>query len=348
MYPAFIATWPSPSNMFNETVGKAAIIEHWIAFSDTMTNPTDYVNIDISSFQFFATAFFFCTKTLSCNVELGVPHISEVSSTVNIISSPVEFLNIQWNKRGDIFFDNGTCNLGGKSMVLGGSTGLTTETYTVDVCTGLMLSDAFFYMTSGWYTTTNAILFSQHFAFAALDTGPMSQAFGLALFGGYPTTPVIKDPAIQLDNVRHMMENVAGGMTNALVYLIFASLTRPDFACSLQKAGSMFPGSSGTVEGIAYQPQTIVQVRWAWLSLLPCYVIIAAIFLASIILWSYASGTQTLKRSSLAMMVAIDRSTKEELGTLDRPSNLEEKAKDISMTLGSGHLVTRSPSYLGN
>jgi hypothetical protein len=120
----------------------------------------------------------------------------------------------------------------------------------------------------------------------------------------------------------------------------------------MQKAGSIFPGSSGTVEGIAYQPQTIVQVRWAWLSLLPCYVIIAAIFLASIILWTYASGTQTLKRSSLAMMVAVDRSTKEELGTLDRPRNLEEKAKDISMTLGSGHLVTRTPtrtpSYLGN
>ena len=215
VYPAFIATWPSPSNMFNETVGKAAIIEHWIAFSDTMMNPTDYVNIDISSFQFFATAFFFCTKTLSCNVELGVPHISEVSSTVNIISSPVEFLNIQWNERGDLF-DNGTCNLGGKSMVLGGSTSLTTETYTVDVCTGLMLSNAF------WYMTTDVILFSRDFAFA-LDTGPMSPALGLALFGEPPIT-VIKDPATQFDNVRHMMENVAGSMTNALVYLAFSSL----------------------------------------------------------------------------------------------------------------------------
>jgi hypothetical protein len=116
----------------------------------------------------------------------------------------------------------------------------------------------------------------------------------------------------------------------------------------LQKYGSTFSGSSGTVEGIAYQLQTIVQVRWAWLSLLPCYVITAAIFLASIILWTYASGTQTLKRSSLAMMVAVDRSIKEELGTLDRPGNLEEKAKRMSMTLGSGQLVTRTPSYLGN
>ena len=221
VYPAFIATWPSPSNMFNETVGKAAIVEHWIAFSDTMINLTDYVNIDTSSFQFFTTAFFFCTKTLSCNVELGVPHISEVSSTVNILSSPVGSLNIQWNE-SDLFFDNGTCKLGGKSMVLGGSTSLTTETYTVDVCTGLMLSNAFWYMTSGWYMTTDVILFSRDFAFA-LDTGPMSPALGLALFGEPPIT-VIKDPATQFDNVRHMMENVAGSMTNALVYLAFSSL----------------------------------------------------------------------------------------------------------------------------
>ena len=48
------------------------------------------------------------------------------------------------------------------------------------------------------------------------------------------------------------------------------------------------------------------------------------------------------------MMVAVDRSIKEELGTLDRPGNLEEKAKGISMTLGTGHLVMRTPSYVGN
>jgi hypothetical protein len=67
--------------------------------------------------------------------------------------------------------------------------------------------------------TPDALWLSQHFAFAALDTGPMSQAFGLALFGEYPSTPVIKDPETQFDNLRHMMENVARGMTNALVYL---------------------------------------------------------------------------------------------------------------------------------
>ena len=97
------------------------------------------------------------------------------------------------------------------------------------------------------------------------------------------------------------------------------------------------------MEGIAYQPQTIVQVHWAWLSLLSCYVIFAAIFLLSIILWTYLSGTQTLKRSSLAMMVAVDRSVKEELGTFDGPGNLEEKAKRISVTLGSQHLVKSVP-----
>ena len=43
------------------------------------------------------------------------------------------------------------------------------------------------------------------------------------------------------------------------------------------------------------------------------------------------------------MMVAVDRSVKEELGTLDGPGNLEEKAKRISVTLGSQHLVKSVP-----
>jgi hypothetical protein len=318
VYPAFIIGWPSPSNLFNKTVGRAAIVEHWIAFSDTMVNLTDYVNIDTSSFQFFATAFFFCTKTLSTNVELGVPHISEVSSTLNILSSPVESLNYWWNP--SVLSENITCGppLAGESMVLGGSTGLTNETYTIDVCTGLIFSNFFGLVTQGVILLDNDLTI-------ALEYGQMSQALSLALFGEFPST-VIKDSATQFDDVRRMMENVAGGVTNVL-----------------QQIGSTSPGSSSTVEGTAYQPQTIVQVRWAWLSLLSCYAILAAVFLGSIILWTYVSGIQTLKRSSLAMMVAVDHGVKEELGTLDGPGNLEEKAKRISVTLGSRHLVTYAP-----
>jgi hypothetical protein len=78
-------------------------------------------------------------------------------------------------------------------------------------------------MTSGWHMTTHLALFSPDLA-SALDSGQMSLALGLAqvaLFGEYLST-FIKDPATQFDNVRHMMENVAGGMTNALVYLAFS------------------------------------------------------------------------------------------------------------------------------
>lgn len=84
-----------------------------------MVNLTDYANIDTSSFQFFATAFFFCAKTLSTNVEIGVPHISEVSSTLNILSSPVESINYWWDE--SVLSENLTCGppLAGKSMVLG-------------------------------------------------------------------------------------------------------------------------------------------------------------------------------------------------------------------------------------
>jgi len=320
VYPVLILTWPSPSNLFDEMVGRAAIVEHWIAFSNTMVNLTDYANVDTSSFQFFAVAFFFCTKTLSSDVDAGVPHISEVSSTLNILSSPVESLNYWWNM--SLLSADLTCGppLAGTSMVLGGPTGLTTETYAVDVCTGLIFSNYFGLLTQG------VILLGSDLT-VDFEYGQMSQALSLAIFGefNYQNT-VTKDPATQFDAVMRMMENVADSVTNVL-----------------KQDGSTFSGSSGTVEGIAYQPQTIVQVHWAWLSPLSCYVIFAAIFLVSIILWTYVSGMQTLKRSSLAMMVAVDRSVKEELGTLEGPGNLEEKAKRIYVTLGSRHLVKSVP-----
>ena len=212
VYPAFILEWPSPSNLFNETVGRAAIVEHWIAFSNTMVNLTDYVNIDTSSFQFFAVAFFFCTKTLSSDVDVGVPHVSEVSSTVNILSSPVESLNYWWNT--SLLSANLTCGppLAGTSMVLGGSTGLTTETYAVDVCTSLIFSNFFGLVTEG------VILLGNDLAIE-FEYGQMSQALSLALFGEFNyQNRVIKDPATQFDAVMRMMENVAGGVTNVLVY----------------------------------------------------------------------------------------------------------------------------------
>jgi hypothetical protein len=113
---------------------------------------------------------------------------------------------------------------------------------------------------------------------------------------------------------------------------------------SFRQAGATFPGSSGTVEGTAYRPQTIVVVRWGWISLFLCYAVLAAVFLALVICWTFLSGIPILKRSSLAMLVAADTSLRGKLGTLDESDNLKQNAKETSARLDGRHLVLSGPT----
>ena len=85
--------------------------------------------------------------------------------------------------------------------------------YTVDVCTGLIFSNFFGLVTEGVILLGNDLTIP-------LEYGQMSQALSLALFGEFPST-VIKDPATQFNDVRRMMENLAGGVTNVFVCLAF-------------------------------------------------------------------------------------------------------------------------------
>jgi hypothetical protein len=206
-YAAFSTGWPSPSNLFNDTVTQAAIMEHLIGFSNKIITPAE--NADTSSFQFFVTAFYFCTKTFSNNVTLGVPYVSEVSSTLNIVSSPVQYLNYLWNE--SILPPDLSCvaPLAGKSIILGMPTDLaneTAETYTIDACTGILLSNFFGFVTQG------TVLLQENLG-VALEIGQMSYAIGLALYGQFPSRTIFDDTT-QFENIRYMVENMAGSITN--------------------------------------------------------------------------------------------------------------------------------------
>jgi hypothetical protein len=98
----------------------------------------------------------------------------------------------------------------------------------------------------------------------------------------------------------------------------------------LLTAGSSFEGSSGNVTGVAYQPQTLVEVRWPWLSVIVSYAVLATIFLVSIIIWTHSSGLQIVKRSSLAVMLGLDESVREAIGIG------EVTLEEIKVTLGDG------------
>jgi uncharacterized SAM-binding protein YcdF (DUF218 family) len=104
---------------------------------------------------------------------------------------------------------------------------------------------------------------------------------------------------------------------------------------SVIKSGSTFYESDGVLGGTAYQPQTIIAVRWQWLILIMVYVVLAIIFLSSVIWWTYASGVRPLKSSSLAIMLAPNGELKQALGSLDEANAAKKKAQTTQVKLSS-------------
>ena len=87
--------------------------------------------------------------------------------------------------------------------------------------------------------------------------------------------------------------------------------------------------------GVAYQPQTLVEIRWPWLSVIASYIILATIFLVSTIIWTHSSGLQIVKASSLAAMLGLDINVQNAMreGGLDDLKDLEETANKTIITL---------------
>jgi hypothetical protein len=94
----------------------------------------------------------------------------------------------------------------GESMILGGSTGLTNETYKVDVCTGVLVSDLFNLIFSGLILQAPDLT-------VIYQVGQVSYALALSLFGGF-LSPNPLDPILQFKKVKMMMEDIADSMTN--------------------------------------------------------------------------------------------------------------------------------------
>jgi hypothetical protein len=202
VYAAFIVSWPSPSNLYNQSVTQAAVSQPWIAFSNELVSLTR--TPDVSTFRFYAITFYFCIKTLHTAVTRGIPDVHELSSLLEISSPPVQFLNFEWNST---FFLNDTCGneLVSKSMKLAGPLN-STESYSVDMCTGLLFSNFFNLAITG-------AIFLHKDKTVAFVIGQISTALGLSLFGNFLNTTIF-NPATQFDNVDSMMGNIAKSLTN--------------------------------------------------------------------------------------------------------------------------------------
>jgi hypothetical protein len=206
LYLAVQAPFPSPSTEFKEAPPQTVISQAFIGY---FHNPVSLTNdTDLAQIQYIGVSLYFCTQSFSTTVKGGIHNTSEVAYTNNILSSSTtESINSYWNQA--LYGSSSICDPGpltGSTITLSGATGLSNETYTIDFCTGVYLSELYIIGTSG-----GILLGLDHSIYDTI--GQISQALGIAIYGD-STGTAIPDPATQYGNIKLMMENIGKSLTS--------------------------------------------------------------------------------------------------------------------------------------
>ena len=90
--------------------------------------------------------------------------------------------------------------------------------------------------------------------------------------------------------------------------------------------GPTFLSYNATVQGTAYAEQTVVHVRWEYMSLLAAQLFLTILILAVTIIWTYSADVQILKSNSLATMCALSENIKRRVGGLENLNEMEKNA----------------------
>jgi hypothetical protein len=105
----------------------------------------------------------------------------------------------------------------------------------------------------------------------------------------------------------------------------------------MRNEGPTFPNQdNSTITGTAYALQTLIRIRWPYISFLAGQLGLTIIVLLFTIVATYRSRMQILKGSSLATMCALSQGVKYDLGGMEDMERLKSRAKGIKVGLERG------------
>jgi len=105
----------------------------------------------------------------------------------------------------------------------------------------------------------------------------------------------------------------------------------------MRNEGPTFPNQdNSTITGTAYALQTLIRIRWPYISLLAAQLGLTIIVLLFTIVATYRSRMQILKGSSLATMCALSQGVRTQLGGMENMERLKERAQGTSVKLERG------------
>ncbi|KAK3331439.1 hypothetical protein B0H66DRAFT_546552 [Apodospora peruviana] len=304
-FPNYVIVVPSSKPLIShpESLLRAGSIELLLAFSASNMNMIDQEQreIYIRKFQFLSLLFYFCTKTFETRVAAGQPETREMDSAAQAVSSSATTLNAFWNRKmANFSLVDELCppQVKGQTLVLASPPGLAEDdasagTYIVDACTALAASKDVGESIAGAFIGFDNSTY-------IVNSGVFSYPLSLATHG-IPAKPV-PDHLTKLRNIQTMSTQLADTLTNML-----------------REKASFYAGDAGggsantTVDGTAFALQAIIRVRWAWLTLIICQVILTTAVLALVICKTHMSGVEALKDSSIATLCVLDSDLRDEL-----------------------------------
>jgi hypothetical protein len=105
----------------------------------------------------------------------------------------------------------------------------------------------------------------------------------------------------------------------------------------MRSEGPTFPNQdNSTIIGTAYAPQTLIHIRWLYISFLAIQLGLTIAVLLFTIVATYRSRIQILKGNSLATMCALSQGIEAELGGMEDIERLKKRAKGIRVGLVRG------------
>jgi hypothetical protein len=105
----------------------------------------------------------------------------------------------------------------------------------------------------------------------------------------------------------------------------------------MRNEGPTFPNQdNSTITGTAYAQQTLIHIRWPYISLLAVQLGLTIIVLLFTIVTTYRSRIQILKGNSLATMCALSQEVKTELGGMEDMERLKRRAREVRVGLERG------------
>ena len=199
-YLTGLIPFPDPSTEFTEAPPQTLISQAFIPYYDNPVNVSSVT--DLEKMQYIGVSQYFCTQSFSTTVKNGIQETSVVAYTNDILSSTTtQSLNSAWN--GGLYY-RPTC---GPTITLNGPTGLSNESYLVDFCTAVYLSNVYIIGTGGGILLATDLSIDD-------TVGQISQALGIVIYGEFNSSSNISlNLVTQYESVKVMMENIGKSLT---------------------------------------------------------------------------------------------------------------------------------------